>query len=159
MFFATNSRCYLPLHTLIADVIETCGGSPGLTNLINRFGVCASIDTHARYIQYQVDKSKREGPMRAFPSDSFVELADNLDYVHSYAHIYCGNQQSSWYGTTVQLVQPQPSILVDNKQANIHINSPTEKSISSDDQITTNLKYYHILTNRHDAMSSVTFSC
>lgn len=44
-----------------------------------------------------------------------VVSADNLDYVHSYAQVYCGKQQSSWHGTTltVQVVQPQPCTLVD----------------------------------------------
>ena len=37
--------------------------------------------------------------------------ADNLDYVHSFSQVYCGKQQSSWHGTTVQVVQPQPTLL------------------------------------------------
>ena len=95
--------------------MQTCGGSNRLVRLLNRFGACASSDTHARYVQYRVDKSKKEGPMSGFPDNAFiVASADNLDYIHSYARVYCGNQQSSWNGTTVQLVQPWPSKLLDN---------------------------------------------
>ena len=113
LFFTANSQCSFPLHTLLADAIETCGGSSRLTRLLNRLGACASADTHARYVQYRVQKSKEEGPMSGYPNNSFmIASADNLDYIHSYARIYCGNQQSSWHGTTVQLVQPQPSNLV-----------------------------------------------
>ena len=53
--------------------------------------------------------------MSGYPDDAFiVASADNLNFIHSYTRAYCGNQQSSWYGTTIQLVQPQPSKLVDN---------------------------------------------
>ena len=115
MLYITNTQCSFPLHVLLADAIETCGGSNRLTKLLNRFGACASPDTHARYVQYRVDKSKKEGPMSGFPDDAFiVASADNLDYIHSYTRVYCGNQQSSWHGTTIQLVQPQPSKLLDN---------------------------------------------
>ena len=114
LFYTTNAQCSFPLHVLLADAIETCGGSDRLARLLNRFGVCASPDTHSRYVQYRVDKSKKDGPMRGLPDNAFmVASADNLDYIHSYARVYCGNQQSSWHGTTVQLVQPQPSKLVD----------------------------------------------
>ena len=40
-----------------------------------------------------------------------VISADNLDYLHSYARVFKGTQKSSWHGTTVQLVQPLPSIV------------------------------------------------
>ena len=36
--------------------------------------------------------------------------ADNLDFLHSFARVFCGNQKSSWHGTTVQVVQPLPSL-------------------------------------------------
>ena len=124
MLFTTNSQCSFPLHALLTDAIETCGGSPRLTRLLNRFGACASTDTHDRYVRYRVEKSKKEGPMSGFPDDAFIlASADNLDYIHSYARIYCGNQQSSWHGTTVQLVQPQPSTLVDN----VSVQQPEKK--------------------------------
>ena len=59
MLFTTNSQCSFPLRVLLTDAIETCGGSPRLTRLLNRFGACASTDTHDRYVQYRVEKSKK----------------------------------------------------------------------------------------------------
>ena len=44
--------------------------------------------------------------------------ADNLDFLHSYARVYSGNQQLSWHGTTIQAVQPQPSVLTDSYVSN-----------------------------------------
>ena len=77
-----------PLHVLLADAIETCGGSNRLARLFNCFGACASPDTHAHYVQYRVDKSKKEGPIRGYPDDAFmVASADNLDFIHSYASV------------------------------------------------------------------------
>lgn len=50
--------------------------------------------------------------MSGYPEKAFTVVStDNLDYVHSYAQVYCGKQQSSWHGTTVQVVQPQPTIV------------------------------------------------
>ena len=96
------------MHTLIADAVETCGGSSSLQKLLNRLGVCASQDTHARFIQYRVQKIMKEGPMATYPQDLFMLSAENLDFVHSFAQVFSGKQQSSWNGTTVQVVQPQP---------------------------------------------------
>ena len=59
LLYITNAQCSFPLHVLLADAIETCGGSNRLARLFNRFGACASPDTHARYVQYRVDKSKK----------------------------------------------------------------------------------------------------
>ena len=42
--------------------------------------------------------------MSGYPDDAFIVVsADNLDLIHSYTRVYCGNQQSSWHGTTIQL--------------------------------------------------------
>ena len=114
LLFTMNSQCSFPLHTLIADAIETCGGSTRLMRFLNRLGVCVSPETHARYLQYRVKKRMAEGPMAGFPNDAFmIASADNLDFVHSHARVYCGKQQSSWHGTTVQMTQPQPTSNVD----------------------------------------------
>ena len=86
LLFSTNSQCSFPLHTLITDAIETCGGSSRLQKLLNRLGACACIDTHDRYLQYRVEKKMKEGPMAAYPQDPFMIVsADNLDYVHGCA--------------------------------------------------------------------------
>ena len=83
------------MHTLIADAVETCGGSSRLQKLLNQLGVCASQDTHARYIQYRVQKRMKEGPMATYLIDSFLLVsADNLDFVHSFARVFSGKQQS-----------------------------------------------------------------
>ena len=70
--------------------------------------------THARYVQYRVKRSVERGVIKDSPQDAFTLVsADNLDFVHSHARVYCGKQQSSWHGTTVQVVQLQPTRLVD----------------------------------------------
>ena len=123
LLYTTNTQCSFPLHVLLADAIETCGYSHRLMRLFNRFGACASPDTHARYVQYRVDKSKKEGPTGGYPDDAFIlASADNLDYIHSYTRVYCGNQQNSWRGTTVQLVQPQPSANIQHTSISYALN-------------------------------------
>ena len=43
--------------------------------------------------------------------DAFtVVSADNLDFFHSFIRVFCGKQTSSWHGTTLQVVQPLPSL-------------------------------------------------
>lgn len=98
LLFTANSQCSFPLHTVIAGAIETCGGSSRLMTLINRLGACVSADTHAHDIQYRVQK-RQEGPMSGYPEDGFMIMSTG--FVHSFARVYCGQQQSSWHGTTV----------------------------------------------------------
>ena len=45
LLFCTDDRCSLPLHMLVADVIESQGGSALLIRILNRLGLCASADT------------------------------------------------------------------------------------------------------------------
>lgn len=84
---------------------------------MNRLGACASIETLDRYVQYRVEQRLEEGPLAAHSQDSFMFIsADNLDFLHSCARVYSGKQQSSWHGTTVQIVQPQPQGLKNTYQ-------------------------------------------
>lgn len=46
------------------------------------------------------------------PNSFTVISADNIDFLHSYARVFYGNQTRSWHGTTVQAVQPKPSLHV-----------------------------------------------
>ena len=107
MMFITDDRCSIPLHILIADLVEGQGGSAWLHKILNRLGVCASADTLSRFIQHKcttVDMSDM------YANDSFTVIsADNIDYLHKYARVVRGNGNSSWHGTTIQLVQPLPS--------------------------------------------------
>ena len=47
LLFTINSECSFPLHTLVADAVETCGGSTRLMRLLNRLGVCACPETQS----------------------------------------------------------------------------------------------------------------
>ena len=129
LFFTINSQCSFPMHTLITDAIETCGGSSRLQKILNRLGACACIDEHDRYIQYRVQKKMKEGPMFHYPQNSFLMVsADNLDYVHGYARVFSGKQQSSWHGTTVQVVQPKPLGLIDTPHSTQSSAQPSAQS-------------------------------
>lgn len=103
------------MHTLLAEAIETCGGSKQLVRMLNRLGICAIPETALRYVQYRIERKATEGIMTAYPSDCFmIASADNIDYIHHYARVYCGKQQLSWHGTTVQIAQPKPLTLTTN---------------------------------------------
>ena len=45
--FCTDDRCSIPLHMLVTDTIDRCGGSTELIRILKRLGVCASADTLA----------------------------------------------------------------------------------------------------------------
>ena len=120
LLYATNGQCFFPLHTLIADIVLTCGGSSRLVKFLNRLGICTSADKPNRYVTDRVKKQKEDGILSAYPDNAFTVVStDNLDFLHSYARVYCGKQQSSCHGTTVQLVQPQPLTLTDS-QSQLH---------------------------------------
>ena len=110
ILFCTNDRCSMPLHTLLTDTIESQGGSTLLVQMLNRLGVCASADTLSRFIQFKVSNCNTS-LMKYLQPDTFTFIsADNIDFMHSYARVFCGQQKSSWHGTTVQATQPLPSL-------------------------------------------------
>ena len=59
LLFTINSQCSFPLHTLIADAIETCSGSSRLMKFLNRLDVCTSADKHTRYMTLSMPPLKR----------------------------------------------------------------------------------------------------
>ena len=110
IMFCTDDRCSIPFHTMITDTIESCGGSSQLIRILNRLGVCSSADTLARTIQCRVKERERVGPEEeCSPHTPTIISVDNIDFQHSYAQVFCGQQTSSWHGTTVQAVQPKLS--------------------------------------------------
>ena len=81
-----------------------------LIQLLNRLGSCASSNTLARFIQHKVSAFNEKKGKDLNPQSFTVISADNIDFLHSYARVFGGSQVSSWHGTTVQAVQPLPSL-------------------------------------------------
>lgn len=122
MMFCSDDRCSIPLHTLIADTIESCGGSSYLIKTLNRLGVCSSADTLARFMQCKVQEREKRGPEHECVNNALTIISvDNIDFQHSYARVFCGKQTSSWHGTTVQAVQPKPSVCMHEAGAGLHL--------------------------------------
>ena len=48
--FCTNPKKPTPIHDLIADVVEFCGGLRLLISILNRLGCVSSPDTHDRFV-------------------------------------------------------------------------------------------------------------
>ena len=109
ILFCTDNRCSFPLHTLLADIVESQRGSTLLLQMLNRLGICASADTLSRFIQFKVSHDDKPD-LKYLKPDTFTSIsADNIDFMHSFARVYCGHQ-GSWHGTTVQAAQPLPSL-------------------------------------------------
>ena len=114
ILFCTDDRCSYPMHTLLTDVIDGQGGSALLIKVLNKMGVCSSSDTLSRFINH-ISNNSCLLSNKALITESFaIVSADNLDYLHSYARVCKHNQKSSWHGTTVQFVQPTPSLSLAN---------------------------------------------
>ncbi len=107
ILFCSDDRCSVPLHTLLTDMIDSQGGSALLVRIL----VCASLDTLSRSIQHHVGQIKGKCGDTCLNTSSFtVVSADNIGFQHSYARVFCGNQASSWHGTSIQATHPLPSL-------------------------------------------------
>ena len=110
--FTVNDHCSSPMHILLADILESQGSTTLLHQVMNRLGVCASADTLSRFMQNKVETSNWLITDNCDDSEPFTIIsADNIDFLHKYARI-AGNKKTSWHGTTVQAVQPQPSLSI-----------------------------------------------
>ena len=80
MLFATNRCCSVPLHILLTDLIDSQGGSYELIRILNRIGAVASVDTHRRYVQFQVAQKMSAGLLQNLDLSLFtVTSVDNID--------------------------------------------------------------------------------
>ena len=100
--YCIDDRCYLPMHSLITDMVDSCGGSTKLIRALNRLGMCSSLDTLSRVIQQQVKMREQKGPeLELHPSAMMIVSADNIDFLHSYVvedRPQVGMElQSRWY--------------------------------------------------------------
>ena len=137
--FCIDDRCSFPLHTLVTDLVDSQGGSALLIKILNKLGICASSDTLYRHIQYKVGSNSTKQKFHN-PNDSFVVVSgDNIDFMHSYAHVFKGNQMSSWHGTSIQAVTPKPSLSLGvqtNSQQQKRNMGPTLVLTKSDPRLT-----------------------
>ena len=108
LLFVTNSKCCSPFHVLLADAVESNGGSTELITILNRIGVVCSVDTIKRVICYIFQERKEQGIKRLLFDTAFtIATVDNVDYMQSHAAVYAGNQHRSYHATSIQIVQPQ----------------------------------------------------
>jgi len=110
LMYCLDDTCSAPFHTLTADLIDCYGGSTELIRVFNQLGVCVSFDTLLRHIQGTVQHLNNHGMLQGLDCNHLtVFTMDNIDFMHSYAQVFSGNQQLSWHGTTLQAVQCKPS--------------------------------------------------
>ena len=81
------------LHTLLADTVEVCGGSPKVIKILNEFGAVSSPDTHDRFVtdvaNHERDKTVWDDLCEGVFTPASV---DNFDMLQSNAMVYSGDQ-------------------------------------------------------------------
>ena len=104
--FCTNPYRPLPIHDLIADVVEICGGPRQLLRIFNRLGCTSSPDTHDRFITQHASDQRTKGLWNEFPVVFTDASIDNFDMLLlSIVAISIGV-------ITAQVIQPNPELEV-----------------------------------------------
>ena len=92
-------------------MIEVCGGQ--LIRILNRLGCATSPYTHDRFVTQHAMARRQSKIWDNICSNTFtIASIDNFDMLQSYAAVHCGDQQRSYHGTTLQLVQLNPNSLM-----------------------------------------------
>ena len=118
LMHCTNQQFLSPLHYILADTIEMYGGARKLIKLFNRLGIVCSTDTHDRVVMEIAENERSKQISESLIPNVFtVTSVDNIDILKPHAAVYCGDQGRSYHGTTIQVVQPHP-LLVLSSNAN-----------------------------------------
>ncbi|XP_066282530.1 uncharacterized protein [Branchiostoma lanceolatum] len=111
LFIVSNGQCHYPLQIIISEIVNSYSHSSELLDILNKFGICVSSDTHTRFMTGMVSILEKKGPLDSFVKDSFCTVSiDNIDVACSHA-VVRPNENRSWHGTSVMSVQPKPSSL------------------------------------------------
>ena len=126
IIFINNSECNSPFHAALRVVIESCGGSTQLITILNRFGICSSVDTLKRIIHSVALHRKTAGIKSLLVDKAFtVASTDNVDFLQSNAAVYSGDQHRSWHAASIQLMpntathseqSPLPNTAIESEQ-------------------------------------------
>ena len=140
ILFIADNRCCFPLHTLMADIIDSQGGSALLIKILNRFGVCSSAETLLRFIQSKVDE---QSELEYFSPEAFMVVsADNIDFLHSYSRVFRGIKSAA--GT--------------EHQYKLYNHYPHYHMLDRHHQYSRLLKVSHSLTNQYSRLLKVSHS-
>ena len=111
LLYCTNPKHPIPIHNILADVVQVCGRSRQLLKILNRLGCTSSPDTHDRFVTFHAETARERSIWEELPRNVFtVASVDNFDMLQSYSAVFCGDQLRSYHGTTLQLVQPSSTL-------------------------------------------------
>ena len=112
LIFCTNPSCATPLHYLMADAIEVCGGSRQLMKLFNKLGAVVSSDTYDKFVVAQSNVHKEHSMWQYLNPDSLsIATVDNFDKQSQHAMVNCGATSRSYHGTSIMVVHPNLNVM------------------------------------------------
>ena len=80
MLNCTNPTQTTPIHLVLTDTVEVCGGSRKLMKILNRVGAVCSADTHDRFVTSIAEHQRDKSVWDDLSSNVFtVASADNFD--------------------------------------------------------------------------------
>ena len=102
----------MPFHIPLVETVLSHGGSHELARVLNRLGACASLETAKRLSTMVVHERICRGIVPELTSNTLTLITiDNIDIQQSHAMVSALDATRSWYGTSIQCIQPMPKSL------------------------------------------------
>ncbi len=60
LLYCANPKRIIPVHNLLADVVEVCAGSRQLLKVLNTLGCVSSPDTHDRFVTKHAEVTRQK---------------------------------------------------------------------------------------------------